>query len=177
MTTSRLLALFVPAIAIAAAGAAHAQLHRVGPTNPDSLNQQRETMEQIRVMQDKQWRADELARRCAALPQNRPETGTQAPADCGEALQKAQVARFMAAIEPRRHRFADFDRVVFHGKTPLSQDMIALMAESPYAADIAYYLGQHPDQADAIARMHLSQAGLAVRQLAATIAAQDKARP
>ena len=40
--------------------------------------------------------------------------------------------------------------------------MVALMAESEYAADIAYYLGQHPDEAAKISRMQLQDAGRAI---------------
>jgi hypothetical protein len=40
--------------------------------------------------------------------------------------------------------------------------MVALMAESPYAAEFAYYLGKHPDEAAAVSRMALPQAGKAI---------------
>jgi hypothetical protein len=141
------------AIVIALAGAAHSQTQRpgVGATSPNFQNQNLETMEQIRLL-DEQRRLEEQRRH------------------------DALTAKFMKAIKPRRHLFADFDHVVIHGKTPVTPGMLALMAESPYAADIAYYLGKHPEESGAIAQMQPAEASLAVRQLEATITDENAGR-
>ena len=54
--------------------------------------------------------------------------------------------------------------------------MLGMMAESPYAADIAYYLGKHPEISGALAQMPPVESGLALRQLGATIAAENAVR-
>jgi hypothetical protein len=148
--STRNLRLFLTAIAAALAGTAHSQMQRpgLGATSPNFQNQNLETMEHIRLM-DEQRQREESSRR------------------------DAQVAKFMKAIEPRKRRFADFDQVVIHGKTAVTPEMLALIAESPYAADIAYYLGKHPEQSGAIAQMQPAEAGLAVRRIEATVAAQE----
>jgi len=82
----------------------------------------------------------------------------------------------MKAIKPRKDRFADFDKVVIHGKTPVTPSMLGLMADSPYAADIAYFLGKHPEQSVAIARMAPAEASVAVHEIETTIAAENLVR-
>jgi hypothetical protein len=53
----------------------------------------------------------------------------------------------------------------------INDDMVALMAESEYAADIAYYLGKHPDEAARISRMPLQDAGPAIFAIEAAVRA------
>ena len=151
---------FLITIAVAFAATGHSQIPRpgVGPTNPDRQNRDLETVQQIRLLDEQR------------LLEEQSKGG--APAR-DRAIVQAQVAKFMEAIKHRKHRFADFDLVVIHSKTPVTPEMLALMAESPYAADIAYYLGKHPEQSGAIAQMQPAEAGLAVRQLEATIAAEN----
>src|SRR5258708_21264762 len=175
--SARNLLLFLTAIGIAVAGSgtARSQMPRpgVGPTNPDRQNQELETRQQIRLL-DEQRLVEEQRQRDLKSQDAQQANGGAAARD--PAMVEAQVAKFMEAIKHRRHRFADFDQVVLHSLTPVTPEMLALMAESPYAADIAYYLGKHPEQSGAIALMQPAEAGLAVRQLAATIAAENAVR-
>ena len=77
--------------------------------------------------------------------------------------QAAEIAqRFSEAIQYRRYRWDDFDEVVFDEELQISLDMVALMAESRYAADIAYYLGKHPEESARISQMPLPEAGKAI---------------
>jgi hypothetical protein len=154
--------LLLTTIALALAGTAQAQIQRpgVGPSNPDRANQDLETRQQVQLM-DEQRRLEEMRQQ-----QDNGGVPVRDPA-----VVRAQVAKFMEAIKHRKHRFADFDEVVLHSKTPVTPEMLGLMAESPYAADIAYYLGKHPEQSGAIAMMPPAQASAAVRQLEVTIAA------
>jgi len=147
---ARTLFLCLTGISVAFAGTAFSQIQRpnVGPTNPDAQNRNLETMQEARLLND-QRRIDEEHRR------------------------NAQVAKFMKAIAPRKDRFPDFDQVVIHGKTPVSPTMLAIMADSPYAADIAYFLGKHSEQSGAIAQMAPVEAGKAMHQIEAEIAANN----
>lgn len=72
--------------------------------------------------------------------------------------------------------YPDFDKVVLHGNAPVTPSMLGLMSESPYAADIAYYLGQHPEQSGAIARMPPEQVRSAIKQIEAAAAATNPIR-
>lgn len=164
------LLLLLTLAAVAGAGRAHSQnLHPgVNPGSPNIQNQNLDTMQQIRLM-DEQRLLDEQRRHDA-------QQGNGAVSAHDRAIVQGQISKFMQAIKPRKGRFADFDQVVFHSKTPLTTGVLAVMSESPYAADIAYYLGKHPEQSGAIAQMGPTEAGQAVRQLEATIAAENAGR-
>jgi hypothetical protein len=73
--------------------------------------------------------------------------------------------QFMTAIESRKGRWPDFDQIVFKSNVAYSEDMLSLMAKSPYAADIAYYLGMHPHEAAQYAHMPLEQSGRAIQAI------------
>jgi hypothetical protein len=93
-----------------------------------------------------------------------------------QAQAHAQVAKFIEAIKSRKEMYPDFDKVVLHGNAPVTPSMLCLMSESPYAADIAYYLGQHPEQSGAIAKMPPEQARSAIKQIEAAAAATNPIR-
>jgi len=158
--------LLLTAITITFAGTAHAQIQRpgVGPTDPNRVNQDLETRQQIQLMDD-QRRREEL--------QQPGQHGSGGASVQDPAVVQVQVATFMKAISHRRHRFADFDQVVIQSKTPMTPQMLGLMAESAYAADIAYYLCKHPETSGAIAIMRPAEAGLAIRQLETTLSLQN----
>jgi hypothetical protein len=97
--------------------------------------------------------------------------------DAREAAQKqAQIEKFMAAIKPRKDMYPDFDKVVIQSNTPMTQGMLGMIAQSPYAADIAYYLGQHPEQSAGIAKAPAQQAQAAIKQIEAAAAATNPIR-
>jgi hypothetical protein len=162
-------------IAIALSGTARSQIVRpgVGPSNPNRLNQDLETRQQILFM-DERRRAEEQRQRDAQSQQSQDGHGGNPARD--QAIVQAQVAKFLKAIKGRKRRFADFDQVVTHGKAPVTPAMLGLMAESYYAADIAYYLGKHPEQSLAIAQMHSAEARSAVQQIESRIAAENAGR-
>lgn len=188
MTARSVVPFLLTAVAVALGGTAHSQMPSrvgVGPSNPDRTNQQLETMQQIRLLEEQRLqsacedrrRAYDRARQIAAQSQPLQETDVHTSAGSDQTLRPALVAKFMEAVKCRRHLFAHFDEIVFQGNAPVTPDMIALMADSPYAADIAYFLGRHPDQAAAIAQMRRPQASLAVRQLEETVTAENVVRP
>lgn len=142
---------YLTAIAMILAGTAQAQfLPPANVTNPNRVNE------------DIQQRADIEA---VNNQRAREQTGLQ-----------ADLANFLEAIKPRKHLFADFDQVVLHGKAPLTPGMLALMAQSPYAADIAYFLSSHPAQSGAIAQMQPAEARVALKQIEASAAASNPIR-
>jgi len=77
----------------------------------------------------------------------------------------AQGKQFMTAIESRKGHWADFDQIVFKSNVAYSEDMLSQMAKSPYAADIAYYLGTHPKEAALYAGMPREQSEPAIRKI------------
>jgi hypothetical protein len=77
----------------------------------------------------------------------------------------AAAKQFMTAIQSRKDRWADFDEIVFKSNVAYSEDMLSLMAKSPYAADIAYYLGMHPHESAQYAGMPLEQSAPAIRAI------------
>lgn len=88
--------------------------------------------------------------------------------------------QFIAAIQPRKGRWADFDQIVFQSRVAYSEDMLSLMAKSPYAADIAYYLGMHPQESAQYAGMPLEQsrpAILAIEEQAKTVGVKSVVEP
>src|SRR5258706_4957168 len=154
---------FLTTVELALDGIAYAQIQRpgVGPSSPDRRNQDLETAQQIRLLDEQRLLEEHRNGEVSARDQ---------------AIVQAQVAKFLEAIKHRKHRFHDFDQVVLHSKTPVTPAMLALMAESPYAADIAYYLGKHPEQSGAIAQIQPVEAPSAVQQLEVRFAAENAVR-
>jgi len=74
------------------------------------------------------------------------------------------------AMASRKSRYPDFDTVVFVPDNPVNQDMIQWMAISPYAADIAYYLGTHRQEAQQIAALRFLDTGRAIKEVEARLA-------
>ena len=82
--------------------------------------------------------------------------------DVGQQDANEIALRFYEAIKYRRYKWDDFDEVVMNPDLQISMDMVALMVESQYAADIAYYLGSHLEESEVISRMKLPWAGKAI---------------
>ena len=72
------------------------------------------------------------------------------------------MLQWLKSAQPRMHLFPDFQQVVFSQDLAISDDMIKIMAPSPFAADIAYYLGTHKIEAMAIKTMSLADASQAI---------------
>lgn len=114
-------------------------------------------------------RQREAAGRATAPVKADSAVDVHAPPGPNQAERQAQGEKFMKAIQYRRYRWADFDKAVFTTEWPVSPDMVALMAESPYAADMAYYLAKHPNESAAISQMPLPKAGAAMRAVEARL--------
>jgi hypothetical protein len=86
------------------------------------------------------------------------------------------LQQWRRAAAPRRERYPDFDAVALAPEVPISLDMVRLMAYSPYAADIAYYLGKHRDEAERIAAMGFLDAAAAIQRIERKVAAPEPSR-
>jgi hypothetical protein len=83
-----------------------------------------------------------------------------------------EANRFAEAIKYRRYRWADFDETIFAKDLIVSQDMMGLMAESRYAADVAYYLGKHKDISAQISRLPLPEAAARIKVIENSVVAE-----
>jgi hypothetical protein len=93
-------------------------------------------------------------------------------AEAVQALSPEQE-RFKAAIKYRRFRWPDFDEVAFAPGVRVTTGMIGFMAESRYAADIAYYLGKHQERSAEIAGMPLRSQAAAIADIEAKVSANS----
>jgi hypothetical protein len=70
-----------------------------------------------------------------------------------EAAQRQQAQTVQQRITEGRAKYDDFDEIALSGSVPITQEMATAIGESELGADIAYYLGNHPDEAVKIATM------------------------
>lgn len=118
--------------------------------------------EKVRAQQlENEQRAQDLQR---AQQKQETQAQVQAASDAPNAP-AAILARYQEAIKYRQYRWNDFEKVTTAPELQLSLDMVALIAESRYAADIVYYLGKHPEESAAISKMALPDAGRAIFSL------------
>jgi hypothetical protein len=108
---------------------------------------------------------DEADRQQASAP-------GQSPAAAIQALTPEQK-RFQEAIMYRRFKWPDFDRVAFAQGVQVTADMLGFMAESRYAADIAYYLGKHQERSAQIAKLSPREQAAAISDIEAKLSASS----
>ena len=72
---------------------------------------------------------------------------------------------WLKSAGPRMHIYPDFEQVVFAPDVSITDDMIRLMASSPLAADIAYYLGTHKIESLAVSKMSLQDAARSIDRI------------
>ncbi len=134
-------------IVVAGAAAMPVQASPVadGSVNPNGSDRQQEILREMRQLEDKR-RAD--------------------------LEHQGLIDKFMAAVKLRKWHYKDFDQVVTQGQTPMSTQVLELISQSYYAADIAYYLGKHPDQAMTISRVPKPAAIEAVKTIESTLIAR-----
>ena len=87
---------------------------------------------------------------------------------------KEQQAQVMQSWEAKkaeaRKTIPDFDEVLADMNPP-TPVVLAVMNESPFTAQIAHYLGTHPDESAEINKMPPAKAALAIGEIAATFKA------
>lgn len=116
-----------------------------------AATQRRLIEEQTRAMQ-----LENNQREAQAKKQQKPVDAQEVPPHMQQWLKSAQ---------PRMHLFSNFEQVVFAQDVSISDDMIKLMASSPFAADIAYYLGSHKMEATAIKSMTMLEAARSISDI------------
>lgn len=79
--------------------------------------------------------------------------------------------RFNTMASQRKGLYADWDSVVMRPDLAITEDMVSLMAESPYAADIAYYLGKNPELSERIARQGILDAARSILAIEGKVSA------
>lgn len=137
--------------------------------------QKRLIEEQTRALElENQRREAELRQASGAAPTT--SAVPQQLSTGGSAGLLAAMAQWQAAAAPRKGRYPDFEAVVFAPDVSMSPDMIQCMAHSPYAADIAYYLGKHKDEAAKIASMSFLDAAGAIREIEGKVASPGISR-
>lgn len=62
-------------------------------------------------------------------------------------------------------KYDDFEDVVYDDSVPINQHMVEALADSDYAADIAYHLGSNPQEAQRIAQMSPTKAAREIGRL------------
>jgi hypothetical protein len=75
-----------------------------------------------------------------------------------QAVTQSSVAVLQARQEAFKKSHPDYDEVALRTDLPITEVMVHAMLQTPNAAEIAYYLGKHPDEAARIARLEPGQA-------------------
>lgn len=121
---------------------------------------QREQAEAQRRYLEEQTRAQQLANERQAAESNGSGAGPQTTEH-----DRAAFIRWVNAAATRKHLFADFEQVVFAEDLVISDSMVELMAESPFAADIAYFLGKNKSESARIAELPILDQAVAIKQI------------
>ena len=116
-----------------------------------AATQRRLAEEQIRAMQLENQKREEAVKQA-----QRPQPLVESP---------PHVTAWFRAAQPRMHLYPDFQQVVFSQDLAISDDMIKMMASSPLAADIAYYLGTNKMESVAIKSMPFLDAARAISDI------------
>lgn len=131
----------------------------------EQLRVQRELAESQQALMDEQRRAIQMEnqRREAELQQSQPPQPGQGPAPTQREIEV--MTRWQSAAAPRMGRYPDFAEVALAPDVIITMDMIELMSSSPYAADIAYYLGKNKAKSMEIAQLPLLRQAEEIRKI------------
>ncbi len=153
--------IFAAVFALCLVGAAHAQMNIPRMFSPFEFSTLMLQKQQLDL-------AESEARRAAQEDRNRQAPVAPPPPKHSEQVDPA-MREWLKAAAPRLHLFPDFDKVVYANNVSITIDMIRLMAGSPYAADIAYYLATHKTESLAVSQMPLLEAARAVSAIEARV--------
>lgn len=90
------------------------------------------------------------------------------------AVAKQIAADWSAKLDKAREKYPDYDDVAQADDVPISVPMAHAILNDENGTDIAYYLGQHKDEAARIAKLNPMQQALAIGRLAAVIVEKPK---
>jgi hypothetical protein len=92
-----------------------------------------------------------------------------------ESQRQAEQAR--QRIEQARSKYEDFDEVALDPSLRVSQAMYDVMLESDTGADVLYFLGNNPTEAERIAKLSPASAAREIGKIEAKLEAKPKAEP
>ena len=84
---------------------------------------------------------------------------------------------FIEKAEEAAERYADFQSVVGNPALRINDEMAEFISESEHGADVAYFLGKHPDRAADISRLSPIKAARELTRIESELAARPKATP
>lgn len=127
--------------------------------------QQMQQVEQIRALQLQNQQMEEQRR--ARMIENRQREEAAQRSQNQQTTQPSDpvIDEWLKAAAPRMGLYPDFEKVVFDKDVAINVDMIRLMTPSPFAADIAYYLGSHKLESLAISKMNLADASKSIDRI------------
>lgn len=150
-----------------------------GQEEAQRMQMQQMQIENMRIqnqiqMQEMQRRENERRQQQYQTEQARRANEERAKSAAAASAQSSAAdptfVAFEIAAAPRKHLYPDFESVAYALDVPITVDMIKLMTGSPFAADIAYYLGKNKSEATAISQMPMLQASKAITNIENTIA-------
>ncbi len=86
-------------------------------------------------------------------------------------------AQFMARAELAKAKYDDFESVALNSTVPINQSMAEALFDSELGPDIAYYLGNHPDEAREIASLSPLSAARHIGAIEARLSQPVEAAP
>lgn len=142
-----------------------------------NIESETEVRRKVAEAKEAQARAAEAAARARLAEQKAADAARRSsepkPSGAATPPDKTQpspaMREWLKAAGPRMHLYPDFEEVVFTREVAISTDMVRLMAGSPLAADIAYYLAKRRMESLAISQMSLLDAARAVDRIERTL--------
>jgi hypothetical protein len=93
----------------------------------------------------------------------------KAQADAQAAEQRKAAESWNTQLADARTRYADYDQVAFQD-VPISDAAVKAIMHSENGADVAYHLGQNPEERERINTLNPIAAAVAIGKIAATLA-------
>lgn len=84
-------------------------------------------------------------------------------------LRVQRQQQFQAQVQDAQSRYDDFNQVAFNPSVPITPEIADVLATSDKGADVAYYLGKHPEVAAQLASLDPLHAAIEVGKLSATL--------
>lgn len=151
------------------------RLDEIGQQKPAELKEPREqdfanTNDWIKARDE--WSREQGRREAAAEAERKHK-------ESEERRQAEEVSRrALTAIEQGRKKYADFDAVALNPDSFDPSPAVAnVIMESDQAADVAYYLGMHPDEADRLEAMTSTHVAREIGRIEAKLATKPNVKP
>ncbi len=142
-------------------------------TDPNAPTREQFTIYEDYIRADATYNATKAAQKVAerVLDEN---SRKQSESQSRQAEQKSREA-WEKQLETARDEIEDFDDVIKESETTYTQAMGAAILESDVGARLSYYLAQHPEEAERIAKLKPSRQAAEIVNLEAKVAKPAKA--